>query len=364
MKNRKSIIMLFLFAVCLMSMQAQEKINDTTACCNTKSCFECCRPDAFAPAGVMTDHVHPKGEFGIAYGFMFTNSHGNMSGTNSVSDNDIYYNKGYMMAPGNMQMQMHMLMPMYGITNRLTAMAMINYYVNKMDMHMMPAQNMMHMSDNTNMNNTNSSLGFGDTKFYLLYNLLGNCQHRLVAGAGISLPTGSISVKGPTVLSYEGVLPYSMQLGTGTYNLLPSLVYVGQSRYITFGAALNTNIKTGINSRNYCLGNEYSFSPWLAYKIHSWASLSVRAEYYRQEKITGYDAELNQLSGNDPSSNVSNYGAQQRISAFAGINVYAPAKCLKGIRLFIEYGLPIYQTMEGLQMPFKSSLSARLQCNF
>lgn len=370
MKNRKSIVLLFLLAACIFYAHAQEKSADTTACCNAKNCFECCRPDAFAPAGIMTDHVHPKGEFGIAYGFMFMNSQGNMSGTKLVSDDDIYNVKGYMMSPHIMNMQMHMLMPMYGITNRLTVMAMINYYVNTMSMHMMPMQNMMMsmpgmtMTDYSNMPTSSKSSGLGDTKLYLLYNLLGNCMHRLVAGAGVSLPTGNIMVKGATLQSNNDVLPYNMQLGTGTYNLLPSLIYVGQTTHLTFGAAFNCSIKPGVNSRNYSWGNEYSFSPWIAYKFHSWASISLRTEAYNMGALYGWDNQIHLSSGNDPSANYINYGTQQRFSGYAGINLYANSGVFKRMRLFIEYGMPFYQNLQGLQMPVKSSVSVRLQYNF
>lgn len=354
--------MLAIIACARLQVYAQDK--DTVACTqNTKSCFECCRPDAFAPAGIMTDHVHPKGEFGIAYGWMFSESKGNLQGTDNLSDNLIYYHKGYMMAPHLMRMQMHMLMPMYGITNRLTAMAMVIYNANKMNMHMMPMESMpgMAMDAYNNMPTSTQSSGLGDTKLYLLYNLLGNCMQRLVVSGGISIPTGKIDAKGETLQGANDVLPYSMQLGTGTLNLMPGLVYVGQTYNLNFGVAANSNIKTGANVRNYRWGNEYSFSPWFAYKIKSWVSLSVRAEYYRMERIEGYDATIHLSSGNDPSANVLNYGMQQRIGFYGGLNLYAPSTCFKGMRLMAEYGLPVYNEMLGLQMPAKSFFSARIQ---
>src|ERR1700751_1581715 len=183
---------------------------------STKNCFNCCRPDAFAPAGIMTDHVHEKTVFAIAYSYMSMQMQGNMSGTNNVPDAQIF--DKYMMSPSKMNMQMHMLMPMYGITNRLTVMAMINYNVNTMSMHMMPMQNMMMnmpgmtMTDYGNMPTSNKSSGLGDTKVYALYNLFSNCCHRLVLGAGISLPTASITSKGTTMQGNNNIFPYNMQL--------------------------------------------------------------------------------------------------------------------------------------------------------
>jgi hypothetical protein len=333
---------------------------------STKCSFSCCRPDAFAPAGIMTDHVHCKGNFSIAYSYMNMTMQGNQIGTRVVNDATIFNN--YMMATNRMNMQMHMLMPMYGVTSRFTLMAMLSYNVNTMSMHMMPVQSMMNMpgmtmTDYNSMPTKMNSSGLGDTKIYALYNVLPTCNHRLVAGLGLSLPTGNINAKGVTMQSNNDVLPYCMQLGTGTYNLLPSIVYVGQNTHLSWGAALNANIKLGTNANNYCLGNEYSVSPWLAYQFVRWISVSARAEYYSVGKLYGYDAVLNQSSQNDATANTGNYGGQ-KASGYVGVNLYAPANILKGSRLFLEHGIPFYQNTIGLQSTAKASITARLQFNF
>lgn len=350
---------------CIFYAGAQEKSTDTL-CCSTQSCADCCRAGAYAPGGIMTDHVHERGVFSLAYSFMQTGFSGNQSGATAVTDQQLFYNQGYMMAPQSMRMQMHMLMPMYGITDKLSVMAMLSYNINTMQMHMMPAMNMpgMSMSDNSSVSSSSSASGLGDTKLYVLYNLLKSCRNRLVAGAGLSLPTGKIALRGATTQSYDDVLPYCMQTGTGSFALLPSLVYVGQTQLLTFGAAANANLKTGANSRNYNWGNEYAFSPWIAYKVRSIASFSLRGEIYMQDKLKGYDADINQSAGNDPTAKAANYGQQQKLNVYAGINLYAPSTCLKGARLFVEYGLPVWQNLAGLQMPQTSALWIRLQYDF
>ncbi|HTA63643.1 MAG TPA: hypothetical protein VK835_14355 [Bacteroidia bacterium] len=326
----------------------------------------CCRPDAFAPAGIMTDHVHNKGSFSIAYSYMDMAMQGNRIGTKTVSDATIF--NSYMMATNRMNMQMHMLMPMYGITNRFTLMAMLSYNANTMSMHMMPMQNMMNMpgmtmADYSKMPTSMKSSGLGDTKIYALYNVLPSCNHRLVTGLGLSLPTGSIHAKGATMQSTTDILPYNIQLGTGTYNLLPSLVYVGQGTHLSWGADFNANIKLGTNTNNYCFGNEYSVSPWLAYQFVKYVSVSARAEYYTVGKLYGYDAAINLSSLNDATANTANYGGQ-KANGYIGVNLYSPANILKGSKLLLEYGVPFYQNTVGLQSTVKSTITARLQFNF
>lgn len=327
--------------------------------------FICCRPDALAPAGIMTDHVHEKGKFALAYSVMNMTMRGNQNGTQAVSNTAIF--NTYMMATDRMTMQMHMLMPMYGVTERFTVMAMLNYNINTMHMSMMPAKSMnmegMTMGGSNTTATSMRSYGFSDTKLYALYNVLPFCNQRLIAGIGLSLPTGDTDVRGATMQSDYAIFPYGMQLGTGTYDLLPGLVYVKQANRFSWGAAVNASIKTGTNTKNYRLGNEYSISPWLAYKAKSWFSISARADYYSMGKIKGYDAEINLSSGNDAMASVANYGTQ-RASLAAGVNLYAPEHFLSGSRLLIEYGVPFYQNTTGLQSTVRSQLTARLQFEF
>ena len=371
MKNLK---ILLLVAGMQSSLLFATKGGDTISC-NTG----CCQKNSYAPAGIMIDHVHPKGKFGLAYSFMAIGMNGNLSGTHSISNDAIFNN--YMMAPSHMQMQMHMLMPMYGITNKLTAMAMINYSINKMSMNMAPMGMMMNMPGMTmnnpeaNMPTSCTSSGLADTKLYLLYNFLGACNHRLVVSAGVSLPTGNINAKGVTMQGSNSILAYNMQLGTGTYNLLPGLVYCGQLNRFTIGAAIQANIKMGVNSRNYCWGNEYSFSPWVAYKLTNWLSASLRGEVYYQNAMYGYDTDINISSGNDPSANVYNYGSRSMLNVLGGLNFSAPKSYLNSMHLLLEYGQPVYQNLQGktlpngitqpeFQMAQKYVFTARLQYNF
>ncbi len=294
---------------------------------STKCSFTCCRPDALAPAGIMTDHVHEKGKFGIAYSYMNMAMNGNQSGTSSVSNSQVFIN--YTVAPDKMNMQMHMLMPMYGITDRLTAMAMINYNINTMTMNIQPGANPADVPPccraaalaNANLPSKMKSSGLGDTKLYVLYNLLGSCNQRLVIGVGVSFPTGSINAKNSVNSGDNSILGYNMQLGTGTYNLLPSLVYTAQLNRFTFGAAFQSNIKVGVNSHNYGWGNEYNLSPWAAYKITSWASVSLRAEAYYMNEMYGYDNAINQTASSDPTANVYNYGSRKLLNPLIVINL-------------------------------------------
>src|SRR5579872_2454062 len=117
----------------------QITITESAPTCNGGCC---CDGNTQAPLGVMTDHIHNKGQWMVTYTYMNTMLQGNNIGASKASDNAVY-NENYMMAPETMEMQMHMVMAMYGVTDRLTLMAMGGYAMSNMSMNMSDA--MMNM---------------------------------------------------------------------------------------------------------------------------------------------------------------------------------------------------------------------------
>ena len=123
-----------------------------------------CQDDCFCttdmtPAGVMISHTHIKGEWMLSYRYM------NMTMENEEAGAMTLVWNGYGMDPLNMRMDMHMLMVMYGLTNKLTLMAMFSYNTNVMHMFMWPG------SIHTHSMKMQSS-GIGDVKLNVLYKLL------------------------------------------------------------------------------------------------------------------------------------------------------------------------------------------------
>jgi len=83
------------------------------------------RPDGHAPISVMGDHMHKKGEWMLSYRYMFMDMDGNRDGTRRVSDDAVLAD--YPVTPRKMDMEMHMLGVMYGLTDRVTLMAMMPF---------------------------------------------------------------------------------------------------------------------------------------------------------------------------------------------------------------------------------------------
>lgn len=292
----------------------------------------------------------------LSYRYMNMGMSEPVAGNTPINEMDIYAH--YLTLSDKMRMDMHMLMAMYGITNRFTIMAMFNYNYNNMNMPLSPYASTHNHATNTDGSVASHSMtahGIGDTKLQLLYALVHRPESQLLLSAGVSLPTGSIRKKYAPAMYADKRLPYAMQLGSGTYDVLPAISYMYQWPKCTFSTQLTSVIRTGSNSVGYRLGNEFTYNTWLAYQWLKPLSTSLRFEAAATGTISGYDSQL--YAYTEPSANPYNYGGE-RMNAYAGA-VFQPAKGLfSKQRLAVEYGVPLYQYMNGIQMKLTQMVNA------
>jgi hypothetical protein len=363
----KNIILIVLLCACHWVAKGQDdktisqgnsSSNITTP--NNKVCLSSCCFDrgAQAPLGIMTDHIHDKGKWMLSYMFMNSTMQGNRSGTKSLSDMDV--SQTYMMVPETMTMQMHMVMLMYGVTNRLTLMAMGSYMSMNMNMNMI-------MNSNTNMKGMNTtpgdttmqctSSGISDTKLTALYNFSKKSTNRFILSFGFSLPTGAINSNGTTIMGVNQRLPYGMQLGSGSYSLIPDISYTKNYGDFYWGANAGADVKLNFNSLGYKQGNSYHANAWLGYQKFRNLAFTLRAEDIRTDQIAGYDPLMANpiYLNNDPSTRTSNYGGNW-VNMYLGVNLHLSKPIVEKFRLLAEYGLPIYQNLNGTQMSTKTNL--------
>ncbi|MEO1259957.1 MAG: transporter [Bacteroidota bacterium] len=333
-----------LLLACLFTSQlvAQCSTNGTDTTCCSPIGWNSSRPDGNAPIGVMGDHYHGAGSLMFSYRFMYMRMEGNRASTDKVADSHIFQND-YMMAPQDMDMQMHMLGAMYGINNRITLMAMTNYLKNEMNMVGMDGTQHFHQSS-----------GLGDTRLSVIAGLWNNDLHAVHLNTGLSIPTGSVT-EGEMAHQHHGgqhsevmvALPYPMQLGSGTWDLQFGGTYLGQTERFSWGAQAMGIFPTGENEAGYRRGNQYQLNSWAAMPINNWISVSVRATGTATEKLIGEDPDMDKMMS--PTSDAINFGGEQ-VNGFIGLNAYVPSGFLKGLRFGIEYGQPLYQNWNGIQM--------------
>lgn len=310
---------------------------------------------AHGPIGVMGRHLMPRGKFMLGYRYGHMSMEGLRLGTTDLDPAQAATtvpNRFAGMAgmpptlrviPDQMTMDMHMFSAMYGVSDNLTVMAMVPYV--EKDMTAITFQG----PTGTTVLGTSKrhSEGLGDIRLAATMGFLTQGPHKLNGTLGLSLPTGSITETGqmltPMNMRPTRRLGYAMQLGSGTYDLMPALTYQTRQGAMSLGAQLRGTIRLGSNDEGYALGDEIALSAWASYKAAPWLSLSGRVEASRLGRIDGIDVNI---GGASPGSDPLSYGGD-RVTVFAGADITPKQGALKGHKLGLELGVPVYQDMNG-----------------
>ncbi|MCB1562303.1 MAG: transporter [Alphaproteobacteria bacterium] len=331
------------------------------------------RASAHAPIGVMGDHMHGKGEWMLSYRYMYMDMDGNRKGDSSIDPVTIVTmepNRFFGMAgqpstlrvvPTHMSMEMHMFGAMYAPADWVTLTAMAGYTEKDMD-HTTFAG-----GAGTSVLGTFStqSEGWGDVKLGGLFGLYDDGVNRVHLNAGISLPTGSIK-ESATVLAPNGMtprlrMPYAMQPGTGTYDFLPGVTYNGHSGAWGWGAQYRAEIRLeDENDEGYAWGDKHALSVWGSYEWASWISTSARLSGTAQGDIDGIDP---QIVAPVQTADPDNYGGRA-LDLMLGVNLLGTKGEVKGQRLAVEAGLPLYRDLNGPQMETDWTLTLGWQYAF
>lgn len=330
------------------------------------------RPESHAPIGVMGDHTHARGEFMLSYRYMHMWMEGNRNGTDRLTSDEIVTtvpNRFFgnpmqpptlRVVPTYMSMDMHMLGAMYAPTEWLTLMAMANF-----------ANNTMHHLTYRGGKGTNrlgsfitQTKGMGDTRIAGLIRLFKSAGHQVHINAGLSIPTGSFTREDDVLTPLEAKptirVPYPMQLGSGTYDVLPGVTYIGHAQRIAWGGQLMGTVRLGENEASYALGNKIVATTWASYRIKNWLSSSVRVAFRQVGKVNGRDA---QIMAPVQTANPDFIGGQ-RADVALGVNLLGITGFTKDFRLAAEFTLPVYQNLNGPQLETDYILTLGVQYAF
>jgi nitrous oxide reductase accessory protein NosL len=301
-------------------------------------------------------HTHPAGMWMVNYKFMHMDMRGLRDGTTDVSMRKVIpmmgTKYGYMMAPTEMTMDMHMLMVMYGITDNLTVMAMANYQINEMDM-------VMNMGMGNKREPVMRTSGLGDTEVRGIYKI----NKHFTGSLGLSLPTGDIEKEFETMgMTFRD--PYDMQLGSGSYDLKPAITYssLSDDGKWNWGAQAMYTWHTDKNDNGWSYGDSLKVTGWLQ-RAFGPASAWLRMAYSDTGRIRGEDDEIEKLldpmmGAPTPDADPSNYGGQ-RLDGMLGLSFPNGP-----VSIGVEGGVPLYQNLNGLQLETQWFLSASIQIMF
>ncbi|RFB03991.1 transporter [Parvularcula marina] len=308
------------------------------------------------PIGVMGDHLHNKGEWMLSYRAMRMDMEGNRIGTDSISPariattipNRFGMPPTLRVVPLEMQMTMHMVGAMYAPTDNITLMVMGNYVTKEMD----------HLTFQGGMGTnelgefTTEASDFGDTSVTALFRIWKEEHAQIHGGIGLSLPTGSTdetdTVLSPMNTMPELRLPYPMQLGSGTYDLLPSLTFTNKTHDARFGGGVQYSgvIRLDENDEGYALGDKHQLTAWGAWSPDPRVSFSLRGTAMSIGEVDGIDA---MIAAPVQTANPDFQGGET-VEVGPGINLYAVDGPLKGHRLAFEVMFPVSRDLNGPQL--------------
>jgi hypothetical protein len=304
--------------------------------------------------GLMNDHMHERGEFMIGVRFQHFDWGGtNRHGTRKVSDEDLF-DAGYMMRAKSMTMDMAMLDLMYGVTDNLTLTVSPQYVWNRMKMVGIDPMGGMDGSMAFGEVDKETSGGFGDTQASASLRIARSEHVSVHVTLGVWAPTGRSGLK------MDGTfVEYCMQPGSGTWDLEPSGTIRGQEGRFGWGAQAVYRLRAEHrNNAGYRLGNKALVTGWLSYLVGPNMGATVRAEFAHQGRIRGqYDGQHNEEM---PPDFPANYGGDF-LTGEIGLNWEPTVGSGRGPQLGVEVGVPLYQHVNGVQLPQRWQLTAAVR---
>ncbi len=199
--------------------------------------------------------------------------------------------------------------------------------------------------------------GIGDTTISSLIKLFDQPGHHVHLGLGISAPTGDVDLKFRRIARQEAsIVHFAMQLGSGTWDFLPSLTYTGELDNWSWGAQISSTLRLeDRNESGYRLGNSLQTTAWGGYKITNWLSTSVRGIYSVQGSIKGDFNKFSSRAG--PMDFPANHGGRFW-DVGLGLTASIPGGEFAGNTLSFEWLQPIQDDVNGYQIEREGALTA------
>ena len=281
-------------------------------------------------------------EFRVKLNLSWGKMEGMRRGTSNRSTKDTL--NQYMMTPTKMDMYMSNVSVGYAFSDRFFAGIMGMYMEKDMEM-------IRRGGRRSSMN----SQGAGDTMLMtktLLYAddfLVPRSQVSLLLG--VSIPTGSIDQDDKGQL-----LPYSMQLGSGTFDPFFGILYEGSSSPFWWGANASFLARAYENYKSYNLGDEYRLDLYGMYQVRHnlLGELQIKSKYVghlegqAQEIEQDGDGHMNGMTNMAFMSNLydpDNYGGST-VDLTTGVQ-WQP---FHNHILNAQFSFPLFQNLHGTQL--------------
>jgi hypothetical protein len=269
----------------------------------------------------------------------------------------------FMAVPTGMDMYMEGLSVGYSFSDRLFVAIMPMWMKKDMDMKF---NSMMKMQTGQS-GFTMKTEGMGDTMLMAKYELYANDPLIPTSEAslyfGLSLPTGSIDERNsdfPLAMRKGELVPYGMQLGSGTFDPTIGALYEGSASPYWWGVDAFYTARLYNNSKDYRLGDEFRTDLWGMYQftynllgqlqLNGISTGKIRG--MMDESATGASGRVTQGDPTSPFStplwDPNNYGGN-KLSVTAGFQWQPfPMHIID-----LQVGVPLYQDLNGPQLKEK-----------
>ncbi len=322
------------------------------------------------------------GRLRLSYRYLRHSFKGFRDGTKNISSDSLLgppNGTTYAILQDRIVQEAHTFGLAYDITDRVSARLMIPYIRQMSDHH--ADTSLPPIADEFD-DFTIRSDGIGDISLTGSLRVLDVDRQHLILSAGLSFPSGSTTEKGDTPLpGTKNQLPYTMQLGSGTWDIILSMGYHGSATpfespglatlgSIGWGAQIYGKIRTDENDRGYRLGHRMMISAWVSAQPLPWIEPFLRLNSEIWGRIRGNDDDFPTAPFPTPVADPANFGGE-RLGLSGGLNLRMPKlhdgpiyEALKKQEVSIEYGQPVYQSLNGPQPRERWRLSVDWSTSF
>jgi hypothetical protein len=330
------------------------------------------------PAPLLGALMIPTGEGRLLYLPNYTEMRDNYVGASEISPAAIVASVPYVpsspiallsnrprtlrIVPTSLNIQTHTILGLYGVTDELNLMVMTTIVDKNLSLTTFRGP----VGVTPLGQSTVVSEGWGDSAAMALVRIYKDDIHRVHINLGLGIPTGSV-VQQTRVLSPLGVYTpvrsgYPMQLGNGTFDGLFGVTYTGKYNQWNWGFMYRGRIAFGNNDEGYQRGPWHELNGWGAYEFAKGLSFTARASLKLWDRIYGYDPAIF-----GPAQLTSPYlFGGERVKLLGGFEIISklPDLNMKPIRIAIEAGAPVYQSLNGPQLGQAWELNAALGLSF
>jgi len=287
-----------------------------------------------------------KGEWSVGYRFLHQNMNGYLDGTDRIAPESLLISNGgpFRIVQTEMIQEMHVIEASYAATDRLTLLTGIPFIDQTTAHQRVPGPNPI-VGETFDV----TTSGLSDITLKAAFAIFEASSYRFILLGGLSFPTGSINERGDTPPGRDRILPYTMQLGSGTFDVEYGMAYLARKGDWSWGTELNYKYRLGRNDAGYNFGNRCGGVVYLTRRITDWFAPSILIAGRGWDPIKSRDPRLDDVATFVPVANTSLFGGD-RLDFLGRLNFAIPRGLFKGNRITLEGGLPLYQKLNGPQL--------------